>query len=83
MGATTMDDGKFMQLLNINWELIEICKWLKENQNTTLESMIVPITDELTQLVLELNESDSGAGHASRLDHFAFNQFAKALMRQL
>ena len=50
-----MDNSKFLQLLNINWELIEICKWLRENQNTTMESRIVPLTDELTRLVLELS----------------------------
>jgi hypothetical protein len=50
-----MDDSTFMQLLNINSELIEICRWLKENQDTTLKSKIVPLTDELTRLVLELS----------------------------
>ena len=50
-----MDDSKFMQLLNINSELIEICNWLRDNQNTALESRIIPVTDELTRLVLELS----------------------------
>ena len=50
-----MDDSKFMQLLNINSELIEICNWLRDNQNTALESKIIPVTDELTRLVLELS----------------------------
>ena len=77
-----MDDSKFLQLLNINWELIEICKWLKENQDSAIESMIVPITDELTQLVLELGANDSGRPR-SPTDHFAFNQFGKALLRHL
>lgn len=50
-----MDNNKFLPLLNINWELIEICKWLRENPNTALQSKIVPLTDELTRLVLELS----------------------------
>jgi hypothetical protein len=54
-----MDKSKFIQLLNINWELIEVCKWLKDTQNPALESMIVPIKDELTQLVLELGLTNS------------------------
>jgi len=50
-----MDYIKFLQLLHIYGELNEICKWLNENQNTTLASRIVPIRDELTRLVLELS----------------------------
>ena len=50
-----MDNSKFLPLLNINSELIEICRWLKENPNTALESRIVPLTNELTRLVLELS----------------------------
>jgi len=50
-----MDDTKFMQLLNINSELIDLCRWVRENQNTVLESKIIPLTDELTRLVLELS----------------------------
>jgi hypothetical protein len=55
LGATAMDDIKFLQLLRINGELNEICQWLNENRHTTLASRIVPITEELTRLVLELS----------------------------
>lgn len=57
-----MDNSKFLPLLNINWELIEVCKWLKENQNPTLESKIVPITDELTRVMLELSVEPRSSG---------------------
>jgi hypothetical protein len=50
-----MDDIKFLQLLHINGELSEICRWLNENQHTTLASRIVPIAEHLTRLVLELS----------------------------
>jgi hypothetical protein len=50
-----MDDMKFMQLLNINSELIDICRWLRESENTAVESKIIPVIDELTRLVLELS----------------------------
>jgi hypothetical protein len=50
-----MNENKFLQLLHIYGELSAICKWLDENQYTTLASRIVPIRDELTRLVLELS----------------------------
>jgi len=49
-----MDNDRFWQLLNINCELIEICRSLEDQQ--TLESL-VPITGKLTRLVLELSVS--------------------------
>jgi hypothetical protein len=50
-----MDNGKFLRLLHINQELIEICHWLNENQNTTLASRLIPLSDELTNLVHEMS----------------------------
>jgi hypothetical protein len=50
-----MDDDKFLRLLQINGEIIEICQWLNENQNNILASKIIPISQELTRLVLELS----------------------------
>jgi hypothetical protein len=77
-----MVNGKYLQLMNINWELIEILKWLRGNENTTLESMITPLKAELTQIVFGLE--DSGAVPARRIDLFTLDRFAKAkLMRQL
>jgi hypothetical protein len=79
-----MGNGKFLHLVNINWELIEVCRWLRENENTTLESMIAPLKDELTQLVLALDVSDSGAVRTRGINPFALDRFTKAkLMRQL
>ena len=50
-----MDDIKFLELLYINGELNEICQWLNENHHSTLASRIIPITEKLTRLVLELS----------------------------
>ena len=54
-----MKDDKLLRLLHINEELIELCQSLNENQNSTLASQIVPITDELTRLVLEMSLENS------------------------
>jgi hypothetical protein len=50
-----MDDGKFLRLLHINEELIEICRWLNESHNAELLSRINPLTDDLTELIAELS----------------------------
>jgi len=55
LGGNVMDDGKFLRLLHINEELIEICQWLNENQSGELRSRIIPLTDDLTQLIAELS----------------------------
>jgi hypothetical protein len=54
-----MKDDKLLRLLHINEELIEICQWLNENQNNILASKIIPISDELTRLVLDLRVEKS------------------------
>ena len=50
-----MDHHKFLRLLHINQELIEICHWLNENQNTALASRLIPLSEELTNLVHEMS----------------------------
>jgi hypothetical protein len=54
-----MNDDKLLRLLHINEELIEICQWLNENQNNIVASKIIPVSDELTRLVLELRVEKS------------------------
>lgn len=71
-----MEKSKLIQLLNINWELIEICKGLKDNKNPAVESRIVSVTDDLTQLVLELVATNCGPDSA--IDVFAFTEFVRA-----
>ena len=53
--ATTMDNDKFLRLLKINEELMEVCDWLNERSDTTTASRLIPITDDLTRLVAELS----------------------------
>jgi len=50
-----MDDDKFLRLLHINEELMNICQWLNETQNNVLASKIFPVSQELMRLVLELS----------------------------
>jgi hypothetical protein len=50
-----MDDDKFLRLLHINEELMNICQWLSENHDDKLASRIIPITDDLTHLITELS----------------------------
>jgi hypothetical protein len=75
IGATAMDKSKLIQLLNINWEMIEICKGLKDRKDCGVESRILSITDDLTQLVLELVASNNSPGNG--MDLFALTEFAK------
>jgi hypothetical protein len=50
-----MDNDKFLRLLKINEELMEVCDWLSEQRDTTTASRLISITDDLTPLVAEIS----------------------------
>jgi hypothetical protein len=50
-----MDNDKFLRLLKINEELMEICDWLNEQRDIATASRLIPITDDLTHLVAEFS----------------------------
>jgi hypothetical protein len=53
--ATTMDKDRFLRLLKINEELMDVCDWLNQRSDPTTASRLIPITDDLTRLVAELS----------------------------
>ena len=50
-----MDNDKFLWLLKINEELMDVCDCLNERQETKIASRLIPITDDLTRLVAEIS----------------------------
>jgi hypothetical protein len=51
-----IDEDNFNELLRINDELIELCKWLNENRDLEISSRLIPLVDRLTHALLETNE---------------------------
>jgi hypothetical protein len=38
------------QLLRIDDELMQLCKWLNEQRDTTVSSRLIPLVDDLTHI---------------------------------
>jgi hypothetical protein len=47
-----MDDDTLKQLLRINDELLQLCKWLNERRDTATSSRLIPLVDVLTHIIL-------------------------------
>jgi hypothetical protein len=52
-----IDDDKLNELLRINDELIELCKWLNEKRDLEISSRLIPLVDELTHILIETGEN--------------------------
>jgi hypothetical protein len=52
---TRMDDDKFLRLLKINEELMDVCDWLNERRDTSTASRLIPITGDLTRPIAKLS----------------------------
>jgi hypothetical protein len=50
-----MNDDMYQSLSRIHDELMQLCRWLNERRDIATASRPIPITDELTQLVVELS----------------------------
>ena len=48
-----IDDDTLKQLLRINDELMQLCKWLNERRDTATSSRLIPLVDELTNILIE------------------------------
>ena len=48
-----IDDDPNKQLLRINDELMQLCKWLNERRDTATSSRLIPLVDELTHILIE------------------------------
>ena len=49
-----MDAEKFLRLLHIDEELIQISHWLNENRNREIAARLNPLIDDLTNLIREM-----------------------------
>jgi len=52
-----IDDDTVKQLLRINDELLQLCKWLNERRDMTTSSKLMPHVDELTHILLEAGKN--------------------------
>jgi hypothetical protein len=52
-----IDDDTLKRLLRIDDELMQLCKWLSEQRETTVSSRLIPLVDDLTHIVLEAGKN--------------------------
>jgi len=52
-----IDDNTVTQLLRINNELLQLCKWLSGRRDMETSSRLMPLVDELTHVLLEAGKN--------------------------
>jgi hypothetical protein len=52
-----IDDDTLKQLLRINDELLQLCKWLNEKHDMETSSRLVPLVDDLTHILVEAGKN--------------------------
>jgi hypothetical protein len=52
-----IDDETLKQLLRINDELLQLCKWLNERRDVQTSSRLIPLVDDLTHILLEAGKN--------------------------
>ena len=52
-----IDDDTNNQLLRINDELIQLCKWLNERRDIETLARLIPLVDDLTHILLEAGKN--------------------------
>jgi hypothetical protein len=52
-----VDDDTLKELLRINDELMQLCKWLNEKRDMEISSRLIPVVDDLTHLLLEAGKA--------------------------
>ena len=52
-----IDDDTLKQLLRINDELLQLCKWLNEKRDMDASSRLIPLVDELTHILIEAGKN--------------------------
>jgi hypothetical protein len=53
----TIDDDTLKQLLRINDELLQLCKWLTEMRDMETSSRLIPLVDDLTHILIEAGKN--------------------------
>ena len=52
-----IDDNTFKQLLRINDELMQLCKWLNEKRDMETSSRLIPLVDDLIHILIEAGKN--------------------------
>ena len=52
-----IDDHTLKQLLQINDELLQVCKWLGEKRDMETSSRLIPLVDDLTHILIEAGKN--------------------------
>ncbi len=52
-----IDDDTLKELLRINDELMQLCKWLNERRDMATSSRLIPLVDDLTHILLEAGKN--------------------------
>jgi hypothetical protein len=53
----TIDDDTLKELLRINDELMQLCKWLNEKRDMATSSRLIPLVDDLTHILIEAGKN--------------------------
>ena len=52
-----IDDDTLKQLLRIDDELMQLCKWLNEKRDMKTSSRLIPLVDDLTHILIEAGKN--------------------------
>ena len=52
-----IDDDTFKQLLRIDDELLQLCKFLNEQRDMETSSRLIPLVDDLTHILIEAGKN--------------------------
>jgi hypothetical protein len=52
-----IDDDTLKQLLRINDELMQLCKWLNEKRDMETSFRLIPLVDDLTHVLIEAGKN--------------------------
>ena len=52
-----IDDDTLNQLLRIDDELMQLCKWLNEKRDLEVSSRLIPLVDDLMHILLEAGKN--------------------------
>jgi hypothetical protein len=52
-----IDDDTLKQLLRINDELLQLCKFLNEKRDMETSSHLIPLVDDLTHILIEAGKN--------------------------
>jgi hypothetical protein len=52
-----IDDDTLKELLRINDELFQVCKWLNEKHDIEISSRLIPLVDDLTHILVEAGKN--------------------------